>query len=69
MISSCPFHGYSEQDLVLYLYGGLLDEERRMVNAACGGNILNKTPAAAFEIFLSFLKGPDNSVKGRAPNL
>ena len=23
--SSCPFHGYSTQDLVLYLYNGLLD--------------------------------------------
>ncbi|KAE9622427.1 hypothetical protein GP644_24155, partial [Parasedimentitalea maritima] len=34
--SSCPFHGYSTQDLVLYLYNGLLDNERRIVDAACG---------------------------------
>ena len=28
-----------------------------MVNAACGGNILNKTPTAAFEIFSELSEG------------
>jgi hypothetical protein len=57
LISSCPYHGYSNQDLILYLFGGLLDEERRMVNAACGGNILNKTPDKAFELFSELSEG------------
>ena len=33
-----------DEDLVLYLYNGLLDHERRIVDAACGGSILNMTP-------------------------
>lgn len=45
--SSCPFHGYDDDDLVLHLYNSLLDQERRIIEAACGGNILNMTPAAA----------------------
>lgn len=57
LVASCPYHGYSNQDLVLYLHGGLLDDERRMVNAACGGNILNKTPAGAFEMFSELAEG------------
>ena len=32
---------------MLYLYNGLLDGETRLVDAACGGNILNTTPDAA----------------------
>ena len=48
--SSCPYHGYSDQDLILYFYNGLLDDERRMVNAACRGNILNKTPTVAYSM-------------------
>ena len=50
LCSSCPYHGYSDQDLILYLYNGLLDDERRMVNAACGGNILNKISTDAFDL-------------------
>jgi hypothetical protein len=57
LCSSCPYHGYSNEDLILYLYGGLFDDERRMVNAACGGNILNKTPAATFELFFELSEG------------
>ena len=34
LCSSCPFHGYTTQDLVLYFYGGLLENDRRMIDAA-----------------------------------
>ena len=49
--SSCPYHGFDDEDLVLYLYNGLLDHERRIIDAACGGSILNLTPATAMEKF------------------
>ena len=39
LCASCPYHGYSEQDLVLYFYGGLSDEDLRMVNASSGGGL------------------------------
>ena len=57
LCSSCPFHGYSTQDLVLHLYNGLLDNERRMVDVACGGNILNKTATAAMDMFKEMAEG------------
>ena len=49
-MSSCPGHNYSEADLILYFHGGLLETDRRMVNSACGGNILKKTYVEAVEI-------------------
>ncbi|CAH9051333.1 unnamed protein product [Cuscuta europaea] len=50
LCASCPYHGYSEQDLILYFYDGLVDQDRRMVNAACGGGIVNKTPSQARDL-------------------
>ncbi|CAH9146939.1 unnamed protein product [Cuscuta epithymum] len=50
LCASCPYHGYSEQDLILYFYDGLVDDDRRMVNAACGGGIVNKTPSQAINL-------------------
>ena len=58
--SSCPFHGYSTQDLVLYFYNGLLDNERRIVDAACGGNILNSTPELALDKIQELAEGTRN---------
>jgi len=57
LVASCPYHGYAEQDLILYFYNGLIDEERRLVNAACSGNILNKTPTEAIELFTELAEG------------
>ncbi|XP_057251701.1 uncharacterized protein LOC130591798 [Beta vulgaris subsp. vulgaris] len=54
LVTCCPYHGFVEKDLVLYLVGGLLPDERRMVNAACGGNIDNKTPQQAMELISEF---------------
>ncbi len=47
MVSSCPYHGYAPKDLSLYLYNSALDNERRLIDASCGGNFLNITPAIA----------------------
>jgi hypothetical protein len=44
---SCPQHGISEQLLIQYFYEGLLPMERKMMDAASGGAIVNKTPTQA----------------------
>ena len=43
--------------LVLYLYNGALENERRIIDAAYGGNILNTTPVAAMEKIQEMAKG------------
>ncbi|KAJ9552130.1 LOW QUALITY PROTEIN: hypothetical protein OSB04_016175 [Centaurea solstitialis] len=40
----CPQLGISEQLLLQYFYEGLLPMERKMIDAASGGAIFNKTP-------------------------
>src|SRR6185295_13771146 len=50
MLKGCPFHGFAQHDLILYLYEGLCKEDRRWVNAACGGNIMRKTSEEASEV-------------------
>ncbi|PIN21706.1 DNA-directed DNA polymerase [Handroanthus impetiginosus] len=44
---SCPQHGISDQLLIQYFYEGLLPMERRMLDAASGGAVVNKTPTEA----------------------
>lgn len=50
LCASCPQHGNSEQLLIQYFYEGLLPMERRSIDAASGGAILNKTPREAREL-------------------
>lgn len=50
LCASCAYHGCSEHDLVLYIYGCLFEDDLRMVNAASGGGIINKTPSEANEL-------------------
>ena len=47
----CPYYGYENHDLILYLLGGLKDDNRRMVNSACGKNILKFTYEEGIQIF------------------
>ncbi|KAJ8771973.1 hypothetical protein K2173_027150 [Erythroxylum novogranatense] len=47
---SCPQHGISDQALIQYFYEGLLPMERRMMDAASGGAIVNKTPQGARDL-------------------
>ncbi|XP_024981754.1 uncharacterized protein LOC112518337 [Cynara cardunculus var. scolymus] len=44
---SCPQHGISDELLIQYFYEGLLPMERKMMDAASGGVIVNKTPTQA----------------------
>src|ERR1044071_686864 len=57
LCASCPFHGFQEQELVLHLYNGLLDHERRIVDAACNGSVLNMTATAARNRILEIAEG------------
>ena len=57
LYTNCPFHGYDTKDLVLYIYGGLLEADRRMIDAACGGNILNVTPDQAMAKITEMAEG------------
>ncbi|XP_031096917.1 uncharacterized protein LOC116001167 [Ipomoea triloba] len=50
MCASCPQHGVSEQLLIQYFYEGLLPMERKMMDAASGGAIVNKTPREARDL-------------------
>ncbi|XVF50631.1 hypothetical protein PTKIN_Ptkin04bG0117300 [Pterospermum kingtungense] len=47
---SCPQHGIPEQLLLQYFYEGLLPMERRMMDAASGGAMVNKTPQEIREL-------------------
>ncbi|XP_074300617.1 uncharacterized protein LOC141631911 [Silene latifolia] len=50
LCASCPYHGYSDQDLIMYFCGGLNQDDHRMIHSACGGNIANKNPDEAWEV-------------------
>ncbi|XP_074297739.1 uncharacterized protein LOC141628501 [Silene latifolia] len=39
LIASCPYHGYTDQDLLLNFCGGLLEDDARMIKAATRGGI------------------------------
>ncbi|XP_040971845.1 uncharacterized protein [Gossypium hirsutum] len=47
LCASCPQHGLSEQTLLRYLYEGMLPMEKKMVDAASGGALINMTPENA----------------------
>ncbi|WP_198155510.1 retrotransposon gag family protein, partial [Candidatus Burkholderia verschuerenii] len=50
LCASCPQHQIPDQLLIQYFYEGLLPANRRMIDAASGGALVNKTPAAAREL-------------------
>ena len=47
LCANCPNHQISEQLLIQYFYEGLAPYERNMLDAASGGALMDKTPAAA----------------------
>ncbi|XP_074291221.1 uncharacterized protein LOC141617997 [Silene latifolia] len=47
---TCPYHGYTAQDRVMYFCRGLCMEDGRTVSEACGGDIVNKSPPEAWTI-------------------
>ncbi|XP_057803312.1 uncharacterized protein LOC131018615 [Salvia miltiorrhiza] len=50
MLAKCLQHQIPAHDLVRYFVGGLRRQERQWLHAACGGSILNKSAADAFEL-------------------
>ncbi|XP_020209331.2 uncharacterized protein LOC109794285 [Cajanus cajan] len=50
LCASCPQHQISEQLLIQYFYEGLLPMDRSMIDAASGGALMDKTPAAAKDL-------------------
>ena len=51
LLKSCPYHCFLEHDLILNLHEGLCEDDRRMVNSACVGNIFKKTYEEALNVF------------------
>ncbi|KAK8492425.1 hypothetical protein V6N11_027784 [Hibiscus sabdariffa] len=47
LCASCPQHGLSEQAKLQYLYEGMLPVDRKMVDAASGGTLVDMTPTVA----------------------
>ncbi|XP_051147535.1 uncharacterized protein LOC127262767 [Andrographis paniculata] len=50
LIARCPQHQISEQLLIQYFYEGLTSIDMRIIDAASGGALMNKTPREAWEL-------------------
>nr|GEV40811.1 myosin-binding protein 7 [Tanacetum cinerariifolium] len=49
-ILACPHHGFSELTQIDTFYNGLTEQDQDSLNAALGGNLLNKTTREALQI-------------------
>ncbi|KAG8642533.1 hypothetical protein MANES_12G095501v8 [Manihot esculenta] len=50
LCTGCPQHDMSDKALIQFFYGGLIPSERKLINVACGGSILDKTPREMKEL-------------------
>nr|GEV17652.1 Myc-type, basic helix-loop-helix (bHLH) domain-containing protein [Tanacetum cinerariifolium] len=50
MLRACPHHGFSELTQIDTFYNGLNEQNQDSLNAAAGGNLLNKTTRKALKI-------------------
>nr|GEU41610.1 hypothetical protein [Tanacetum cinerariifolium] len=50
MIRACPHHGFSKLTQIDTFYNGLTEQDQDSLNAASGGNLLNKTTREALKI-------------------
>nr|GFA00883.1 reverse transcriptase domain-containing protein [Tanacetum cinerariifolium] len=50
MLRACPQHGFSELTQIDTFYNGLTEQDQDSLNAAAGGNLLNKTTSEALKI-------------------
>nr|GEU48428.1 reverse transcriptase domain-containing protein [Tanacetum cinerariifolium] len=50
MLKACPHHGFSELTQIDTFYNGLTEQDQDSLNAAVGGNLLNKTTREALKI-------------------
>nr|GEV50208.1 hypothetical protein [Tanacetum cinerariifolium] len=56
MLRACPHHGFSELTQIDTIYNGLTEQDQDSLNAAAGGNLLNKTTREALNIIENKLK-------------
>nr|GEV13702.1 reverse transcriptase domain-containing protein [Tanacetum cinerariifolium] len=49
-LMACPHHGFSELNQIDTFYNGLTEQDQDSLNAASGGNLLNKTTREALQI-------------------
>nr|GEV88343.1 reverse transcriptase domain-containing protein [Tanacetum cinerariifolium] len=50
LLRACPHHGFSELTQINTFYNGLAEQDQDSLNAALGGNLLNKTTREALKI-------------------
>nr|GEY69034.1 hypothetical protein [Tanacetum cinerariifolium] len=50
MFRACPYHGFSKLTQIDTFYNGLTEQDQDSLNAAAGGNLLNKTTIEALKI-------------------
>nr|GFA69930.1 reverse transcriptase domain-containing protein [Tanacetum cinerariifolium] len=50
LLRACPHHGFSELTQIDTFYNGLTEQDQDSLNAAAGGNLLNKTTREALKI-------------------
>ena len=65
LCASCPQHQITDQLLIQYFYEGFLPSDKRIVDAASGGALVNKTPAEAKELISNMPKIPNNLELGK----
>nr|GEV56005.1 hypothetical protein [Tanacetum cinerariifolium] len=58
LLRACPHHGFSELTQIGTFYNGLTGQDHDSLNAALGGNLLNKTTREALKIIENKLKVP-----------
>nr|GEY25000.1 reverse transcriptase domain-containing protein [Tanacetum cinerariifolium] len=56
LLRACPHHGFSELTQIDTFYNGLTEQDQDSLNAASGGNLLNKTTREALKIIENKLK-------------
>nr|GEV34320.1 reverse transcriptase domain-containing protein [Tanacetum cinerariifolium] len=56
MLRACPHHGFSKLTQIDTFYNGLTEQDQDSLNAATGGNLLNKTTREALKIIENKLK-------------
>ncbi|KAH6781786.1 hypothetical protein C2S51_007079 [Perilla frutescens var. frutescens] len=65
MLTKCPQYQITYHDLIQYFVSGLRPQDKIIVNASCGGSILNKLPTEAFRILAEMAnENRDESAQG-----
>ncbi|RDY12762.1 hypothetical protein CR513_02393, partial [Mucuna pruriens] len=69
LCATCPHHQISEQLLIQYFYEGLAMMDRSMIDAASGGALMDKTPAAARHLISNMASNTQQfGIKGPNPS-